>query len=171
MKITEPKTPYVRYNAETDTFEGDIPDFSLSSDKGTAESPRAMSQSPTFVETSLPSPRRPSFSAPSRPGVSGRSGSASSSRSTSFNLPGDVRGDIVPAEGDIGDEVELEEEMDEETAAKHAAFVRARKGHYSNEAEAMKKAAELTDDDDEELEAPAIEENKPVAANGVVHAD
>lgn len=22
MKITEPKTPYVRYNAETDTFEG-----------------------------------------------------------------------------------------------------------------------------------------------------
>jgi protein phosphatase inhibitor 2 len=59
-------------------------------------------------------------------------------------------------EGDKGEEVETEEEMDEEglwflcrclgkmclfawtAAAKHAAFVRARGRHYSNEAEAMK---------------------------------
>ncbi|KAF8414810.1 hypothetical protein L210DRAFT_3658420 [Boletus edulis BED1] len=40
--------------------------------------------------------------------------------------------------------------MDEEAAAKHAAFVRARGRHYSNEAEAMKKAASFMDDDDDE---------------------
>jgi protein phosphatase inhibitor 2 len=59
-------------------------------------------------------------------------------------------------QGNPGEEVETEEEMDEEgvsflsfsmremylfactAAAKHAAFVRARGRHYSNEAEAMK---------------------------------
>jgi protein phosphatase inhibitor 2 len=59
-------------------------------------------------------------------------------------------------QGNTGEEVETEEEMDEEgvsflsfsmrgmnlfawtAAAKHAAFVRARGRHYSNEAEAMK---------------------------------
>lgn len=49
--------------------------------------------------------------------------------------------------------MELEEEMDEETAAKHAAFVRARGRHYSNEAEAMKRAAQMMDEDDDDDEA------------------
>jgi protein phosphatase inhibitor 2 len=48
-----------------------------------------------------------------------------------------------------GDEIETEEEMDEEAAAKHAAFVRARGRHYSNEAEAMKKAAMLMDEEED----------------------
>jgi len=39
--------------------------------------------------------------------------------------------------------------MDEEAAAKHAAFVKARGRHYSNEAEAMKRARQLIDDEEE----------------------
>lgn len=86
---------------------------------------------------------------------SGRSGSAASSRSTSFNLPNEARGEIRALKGEPGDEIEGEE-MDEEgvffvccvrlslgadrgvAAAKHAAFVSARGRHYSKEAEAMK---------------------------------
>lgn len=88
-------------------------------------------------------------------------GSGASSRSTSFNLPDEARKGIRADGGDRGEEVEEEEEMDEEgmcwvcclflgidvfllflfcglAAAKHAAFIRARGRHYSNEAEAMK---------------------------------
>ena len=125
-------------------------------------------QSPVSAEQPPPSPpvspRRASFSS----GVNGRSSSGSirsrsgsSSRSTSFSLPNEAKGDLsLPARG-IGpgdEEVEEEEEMDEEgrlrshihnvkqlmaqissvAAAKHAAFVKARGRHYSNEAEAMK---------------------------------
>jgi protein phosphatase inhibitor 2 len=103
-----------------------------------------------------------SLSSTGRPGGSGsgRSASANSSRSTSFNLPTEAKGDINADRRDPGEEVEVEEEMDEESmytslfhrrwflwlltnvypsaAAKHAAFVRARGRHYSNEAEAMK---------------------------------
>jgi protein phosphatase inhibitor 2 len=73
-------------------------------------------------------------------------------------LPTEAKGDITADQRDPGEEVEFEEEMDEEStshlmfyerwhretdgwslaAAKHAAFVRARGRHYSNEAEAMK---------------------------------
>jgi len=92
---------------------------------------------------------------------SGRSaGSAASSRSTSFNLPDEARKGIRSSSRERGEEVEEDEEMDPEgmccrwcplyvltfyfifnldsAAAKHAAFVRARGRHYSNEAEAMK---------------------------------
>lgn len=94
---------------------------------------------------------------------SGRSaGSGASSRSTSFNLPDEARKGIEAgsSSGERGEEVEEDEEMDPEgkcgclwlsfifsdmfffkinlAAAKHAAFVRARGRHYSNEAEAMK---------------------------------
>jgi protein phosphatase inhibitor 2 len=86
-------------------------------------------------------------------------GSNASSRSTSFNLPDEARRGIRNADGERGEEVEEDEEMDEEgtfcfiqdhllmffllhlsllAAAKHAAFIRARGRHYSNEAEAMK---------------------------------
>jgi len=46
--------------------------------------------------------------------------------------------------------------MDEETAAKHAAFVRARGRHYSNEAEAMKRAAQMMEDEDEDEDVPPV---------------
>ncbi|KAJ3572258.1 hypothetical protein NP233_g3206 [Leucocoprinus birnbaumii] len=185
MKITEPKTPFVRYNAETDTVEGDIPDLSLGSQysyESPPQSPQTISS--TGADTSGPSSRRTSISSvgfsignnsssgsgpdggdkhagtsavPPSGSVSGESlrsaGSRSSSRSTSFNLPDEARRGIRSADGERGEEVEEDEEMDEETAEKHAAFLRARKGHYSNEAEAMKRAAQLMDDEDEDEDA------------------
>lgn len=162
MKITEPKTPYVRYNAETDEIEGDIPNLDLGfhsspinmEDENRPGSP-TLSVSPTGADTSGPSSRRTSTSSTGRPGtsMSARSGSGASSRSTSFNLPNDARYEIRAESREPGGEVELEEEMDEETAAKHAAFVRARGRHYSNEAEAMKRAAQMMDEDDDDDEA------------------
>ncbi|KAJ7228208.1 hypothetical protein GGX14DRAFT_554311 [Mycena pura] len=163
MKITEPKTPYVRYNAETDTVEGEIPNLDLNGQyvwtHGSNPASPTMSPSSTGADASGPSSRRTSFSsAGGQPGsVSGRSGSASgrsgsgqSSRSTSFNLPNEARREIRADARPTGEEVEFDEEMDEETAAKHAAFVRARGRHYSNEAEAMKLAARLLSEEDDD---------------------
>ncbi|RXW25463.1 hypothetical protein EST38_g408 [Candolleomyces aberdarensis] len=180
MKITEPKTPFVRYNPLTDEVEGgacarlslpnhlsnppqstplslaDIPDLNLSSgysSHGSHSEPNSpqFAHSPTPLQqdaSSGPPSRRTSISSTGRPGT-GNSGT--SSRSTSFNLPNEARTEIhLDGQSAGADEVEVEEEMDEETAAKHAAFVRARKGHYSNEAEAMKRAAQLMDDEDDE---------------------
>ncbi|KAJ6561510.1 hypothetical protein DFH09DRAFT_1279268 [Mycena vulgaris] len=207
MKITEPKTPYVRYNAETDTVEGgplsstslmrkhprtnrsmaEIPNLDLNgqyvwTNGATNSTSPVMSPSPTGADNSSPSSRRTSFSSTGRSGsVSGRSGSASgrsgsdnSSRSTSFNLPSDARREIRADERETGEEVELDEEMDEETAAKHAAFVRARGRHYSNEAEAMKLAAKLLseeDDDAHDADDSSVPEvpPMPVRMNGVGH--
>ncbi|KZV62367.1 hypothetical protein PENSPDRAFT_739387 [Peniophora sp. CONT] len=156
MKITEPKTPYVRYNAELDEVEGDIPGFSLAGDRAASSSPLSSpkaaasepaedtpAQATSSGSGSGPSSRRPSVSS------NHRSSSRSSSRSTSFTLPSDARGDFIVV-GAEGGEVEEEEEMDPETAEKHAAFVRARGRHYSNEAEAMKRAREMMDEDDED---------------------
>ncbi|KAN0097102.1 hypothetical protein V8E55_001548 [Tylopilus felleus] len=137
MKITEPKTPYVRYNAETDEVEGDIPDLHLGARAASPNSVSSRGDSPTSMMVSGPSSRRASLSSVGRNSSGGRSGSATSSRSTSFNLPNEARGEIRALKAEPGDEVETEE-MDEEAAAKHAAFVRARGRHYSNEAEAMK---------------------------------
>ncbi|KAH0840244.1 hypothetical protein J3R83DRAFT_1251 [Lanmaoa asiatica] len=148
MKITEPKTPYVRYNPETDEVEGDIPDLHLGASANSPGSVSSRAESPTSMMASGPSSRRASLSSIGR-NSSGRSGSATSSRSTSFNLPNEAKGEIRALKADSGDEIEVEE-MDEEAAAKHAAFVRARGRHYSNEAEAMKKAALLMDDEDDD---------------------
>ncbi|KAI0920989.1 hypothetical protein AcW2_006102 [Taiwanofungus camphoratus] len=190
MKITEPKTPYVRYNAETDTVESDIPTLDLN---GRTDSPvlsmRGQSPSSSTGVTgggSTPSSRRTSFSSTGRTSTpSGQPGSRSSSRSTSFNLPNEARDSIRLDGRQPGDEVEFDEEMDEETAAKHAAFVRARGRHYSNEAEAMKMAARLmAEEDDEEEESGAsvdhsvvddesvmsVDEDVPVKVNGAYHA-
>jgi protein phosphatase inhibitor 2 len=163
MKITEPKTPFVRYNAETDTVEGEIPILDLGYPRSPVEESNARSfsppasASPTNADTSGPSSRRTSISSTGgRPGtsISGRSGSGSrtSSRSTSFNLPSDARNAIRADSRSPGGEVEVEDEMDEETAAKHAEFVRHRGRHYSNEAEAMKRAAQMMDEEDDEEE-------------------
>ncbi|KAG1763166.1 hypothetical protein EDD22DRAFT_888323 [Suillus occidentalis] len=177
MKITEPKTPYVRYNAETDQVEGEIPSLDLGghmspSMEYLSSSPRSVS--PTGADTSGPSSRRTSLSSTGRPSSSRRSASTGSSRSTSFNLPSEAKAEIRAVQGNPGEEVETEEEMDEEAAAKHAAFVRARGRHYSNEAEAMKRAAKMVDDEEEEVtaseEASAIVDGtEDVAVNGVVH--
>ncbi|TFK66558.1 hypothetical protein BDN72DRAFT_844173 [Pluteus cervinus] len=171
MKITEPKTPYVRYNAETDTVEGDIPDLALGAHyivDDETQPPNAFSHSPvrsvspTGADASGVSSRRTSISSVGRStgGGSGRSGSANSSRSTSFSLPNEARNQVKADEIVLDGEVEVElEEMDEEAAAKHAAFVRARGRHYSNEAEAMKKAAQLMDEDDDEEGKPTNEDD------------
>jgi len=175
MKITEPKTPYVRYNAETDEVEGEIPRFDLDDhyippSGGNEHGSPHMSVSSTGADTSGPSSRRTSISSLGRSGsLSGRSGSGNSSRSTSFSLPGDVRQEIKVDGGDPGEEVEVEEEMDAETAAKHAAFVRARGRHYSNEAEAMRRAAQLMDEDeDEDNKIPEVPPLPP-QLNGTNH--
>ncbi|KAF8559441.1 hypothetical protein OG21DRAFT_1480784 [Imleria badia] len=148
MKITEPKTPYVRYNPETDEVEGDIPDLHLGARASSPSDFGSRAESPTSVMASGPSSRRASLSSVGR-NSSGRSGSATSSRSTSFNLPNEARGEIRALKAEPGEEPESEE-MDEEAAAKHAAFVRARGRHYSNEAEAMKKAASFMDEEEDE---------------------
>jgi len=134
MKITEPKTPYVRYNAELDEVEGDIPAIDLG-----ASAPSPPPASPSPIEP--PSPRRASFSTGKRPG---RSSSGSSSRSTSFSLPKEIpRGEVEEATSD-------EEDLSPEAVAKHEAFLKARGRHYSNEAEAMKRAAQLMEEEDDD---------------------
>lgn len=62
-----------------------------------------------------PSSRRASLSSVGR-NSSGRSGSATSSRSTSFNLPNEARGEIRASGAEAGEEIEAEE-MDEEGRA------------------------------------------------------
>jgi len=150
MKITEPKTPYVRYNAELDEVEGDIPAFELG--RSSAPTPPPASPSPVGP----PSPRRASFSTGTRPG---RSSSGSSSRSTSFSIPSEVpRGEV--------EEASSEEEMSPEAAARHAEFLKARGRHYSNEAEAMKRAAKLMEDDDDDSPGEVALAPPTSAANG-----
>lgn len=180
MKITEPKTPYVRYNAETDTIEGDIPSLDLNGNMTSSPPMSARSFSPSSIAATdgETASRRTSFSSSGRASSGGAPGSRSSSRSTSFTLPNDAR-EVIRLDGrQPGDEIECEEEMDEETAAKHAAFVRARGRHYSNEAEAMKRAKQLMEEeDDESAEQTAdsesqvsVDEDMAVDVNGVVHA-
>ncbi|KAG8760313.1 hypothetical protein FRC14_003469 [Serendipita sp. 396] len=172
MKITEPKTPYVRYNAELDVVEnmGDIPSFDLN--RGQSSNPTT----PTSTSFPMDSPkadpallaadeknqteantnanaRRTSFSLPGATGRRSNSTSGStSSRSTSFHLPDEERKNFQrtanepSGTGEVGEE----EEMDEEAAAKHAEFIKARGRHYSNEAEAMKRAQELLNEEEDD---------------------
>ncbi|GJE84536.1 protein phosphatase inhibitor 2 (IPP-2) [Phanerochaete sordida] len=181
MKITEPKTPYVRYNAETDTIEGEIPSLDLNGNMTSSPPPTARSFSPSSVAATDgdgTASRRTSFSSSGRTSSGGGPGSRSSSRSTSFTLPSDAR-EVIRLDGrQPGDEIECDEEMDEETAAKHAAFVRARGRHYSNEAEAMKRAKRLIEEEDDESAEQtndsesqvSMEDDMAVDVNGVVHA-
>ncbi|KAI0722318.1 hypothetical protein C8T65DRAFT_628944 [Cerioporus squamosus] len=176
MKITEPKTPYVRYNAETDTVESDIPSLDLGGQIASPISPvRSMSPVSSTGATgggSGPPSRRTSFSSVGRSSTPGGRTSRSSSRSTSFNLPNEAR-EVIRLDGrQPGDEVEFEEEMDEETARKHAAFVRARGRHYSNEAEAMKMAKKLMEeDDDTEVSSVAESVDHSVDGDSVMDED
>ncbi|KAG8863753.1 hypothetical protein FRB96_007590 [Tulasnella sp. 330] len=207
MKIDEPKTPYVRYNAETDTVEGmtEIPPFSLEPTSRTPSVPNSplpptgdlnsatVSTSPTAISEiaglvaaaptapSSGTQRRTSFSrSTSRPGSGGGGMSRSSSRSTSFHLPvGEsanvntrdqsasphhISTDAIPV---TPGEIEEEEDMDPATAAKHAEFVRARGRHYSNEAEAMKRAQQLMADEEEEEDSSAQEKGSKADAESL----
>lgn len=135
MKITEPKTPYVRYNAETDTIEGGLVRRTASLSRFTYVSPDiptldlgrftpspiqedqpvspTMTLSSTGADASGPSSRRTSFSSSGRPGTSMSHRSGSSSRSTSFNLPRETR--HGSRSRSPGGEVDFEEEeMDED---------------------------------------------------------
>ena len=123
MKITEPKTPYVRYNAELDEVEGGacalsppgvptisahVAEFSVeipAFDLGMPSAPSPPPASPSPVEPS--SPRRPSFSTGKRPG---RSSSGSSNRSASFNLPPGFQ------QGEVQEETSDDEPMSPEGA-------------------------------------------------------
>ena len=136
MKITEPKTPYVRYNAETDTIEGgsfahhtvsflrgftvfsvDIPTLDLTRCMSSPlEEDQPVSPTMTLSSTgadvaSAPSSRRTSFSSSGRPGTSMSHRSGSSSRSTSFNLPRHESRSRSPAgEVDFEDDNEMDED-------------------------------------------------------------
>jgi len=153
MKITEPKTPYVRYNAELDLVEGEIPTFEL----GASSAPSPPPASPSPIEP--PSPRRASFSTGKRPG---RSSSGSSSRSTSFSLPSNIQ------RGEVQEESSDDEPMSPEAAAKHEAFLKARGRHYSNEAEAMKRAPKLMEEEDDDSPSEAAPMPTTSKANGAV---
>jgi len=59
--------------------------------------------------------------------------------------------------------------MDEEAAAKHAEFVKARGRHYSNEAEAMKRARQLIEDEELEKDLEDVPMGQHVRVNGVKH--
>jgi len=151
MKITEPKTPYVRYNAELDEIEGDIPTFEL----GGSSAPSPPPASPSPVEP--PSPRRASFSTGKKPG---RSSSGSSSRSTSFSIPCEVQ------RGEVEEESSDDEPMTPEARAKHEAFLKARGRHYSNEAEAMKRAAKLIEEEEDESPSEVASKQPVPSING-----
>ncbi|KAH8929112.1 hypothetical protein BT69DRAFT_1256610 [Atractiella rhizophila] len=124
MKITEPKTPYVRYNPETDTVENmdKIPGFELD------QSEPYHSHS-SASEAGGPSP--------------------SSSRRSSGTGGEKMVHVEIPREFGAGDESGSELE-DEETKEKRKKFARMRGSHYKNEAEAMRRASQLMDEEEDE---------------------
>ncbi|KAK4055089.1 hypothetical protein OIV83_000369 [Microbotryomycetes sp. JL201] len=134
MKITEPKTPYVRYDAETDTVMDldKIPGFEL----GRAEE--------SGSDYNMQSPASPGGT------------SASASRRGSEASEKMVKVDAAALSGN--DDDEEDELQDEEARAHREQFAKKRGGHYRNEAEAMKRAAALieNEDDDDESAPPAV---------------
>jgi protein phosphatase inhibitor 2 len=69
----------------------------------------------------------------------------------------------------VEEESSDDEPMTPEAAAKHEAFLKARGRHYSNEAEAMKRAAQLTDEEEEESTGDdGVVPPLPQKANGTV---
>ncbi|KAK4052874.1 hypothetical protein OIO90_004150 [Microbotryomycetes sp. JL221] len=133
MKITEPKTPYVRYDAETDTVMDldKIPGFEL----GRAEE--------SGSDLNMQSPASPSTSA-----------SAGASRRGSEASEKMVKVDAAALSGN--DDDDDDELQDDETRAHREQFAKKRGGHYRNEAEAMKRAAELIENEDEDEEESAV---------------
>lgn len=147
MRITEPKTPYVRYNAETDEVMDldKIPGFEL----GQTEH-QATGSTTTEGEGSS---GRPSGSSRSSSFSGSRRGSESSRRSS------DVGERKMVVVEDHGPGVDAEDEgQDEETRAARKQFKQRRNSHYEGEGEVMKRfkaraaakaSAEEDDDEDE----------------------
>lgn len=162
MKITEPKTPYVRYNALTDEVEnlGGACAPTPCSRRSSIQTSPPSSSSPAAARPARPPrpPRRPSpTSPPAQVPAAARAGatpapppapppsaspqtpsaasapalspSAARSRRRRRTCRPKVRNPVLSP---------LQRVHPPAAAAKHAAFVRARGRHYSNEAEAMK---------------------------------
>ncbi|KAA1098056.1 hypothetical protein PGT21_027560 [Puccinia graminis f. sp. tritici] len=179
MKITEPKTPFVRYNAETDEVMDleSIPDFDLgrasSSSSSSQHQASAVHEEP--MATDDDQSQNPSSSMRRFSSSSSRRGSGSTERRQVLVQP--PVGPSSTAGDDALDDEEDEADLDPDARAKHDAFVRARKGHYGNEAEAMKKARELAEREEIESEATVDEsdqlsdssksESVPTVPNGV----
>lgn len=190
-KILEPKTPYVRYDAENDlVLSGelaqndlelelislfspppDVPGFDLAHVNGSGPSIPTLPGLDDFPPLS-------SHASTSSSPPNGAGPSLPSSRSTSFSLPPSdpsdpnsrptvVRSTAGSSNG--GGEVdEDDDEMTPEQEEKHRAFVKARGRHYSNEGEAMKRAQALLAKEDEEAEA---EEQKGENAEDKMEVD
>ncbi|OXG41329.1 hypothetical protein C359_02730 [Cryptococcus neoformans Bt120] len=184
MKIDEPKTPYVRYDAINDQVlpnDSDVPSFDLEDDKAPRSptaplSPRnSIGASPdqvarnTLMNSQPPrrpssststSSRSPSFSLPTkdhpvRPGSSSPRTSTGSIHSANGSVGGMELGATAANTAANSGEVfsDSEEEMDEETKARHKEFEKKRNSHYSKEAAfAMRKAKELLQKEEEEEE-------------------
>ncbi|OAV96907.1 hypothetical protein PTTG_08934 [Puccinia triticina 1-1 BBBD Race 1] len=154
MKITEPKTPFVRYNAETDEVMDleSIPDFDLgraSSSSSSSHQASAIHEEP--MATDEDQSQNPSSSMRRFSSSSSRRGSGSTERRQVLVQP--PVGPSSTAGDDALDDEEDGADLDPDARAKHDAFLRARKGHYGNEAEAMKKARELAEKEEIESEA------------------
>ena len=136
MKITEPKTPYVRYNAETDEVMDldKIPGFEL----GHQERRSASAASTSNNSTSSESPRWPTSagstsSTGNAPSVSSRSSSFSGSRrgSESSRRGSDVSERKMVVVEDLGPGQDAEDEgADEETRQAKKLFKERRNSHY-----------------------------------------
>ncbi|GAA5918379.1 hypothetical protein JCM1841_003934 [Sporobolomyces salmonicolor] len=152
MKIDEPKTPYVRYNPETDEVMDldQIPGFSLGSTSFFSSQP-----SPSHSASPSSSSRRGSEASEKMVRVE-RSGSTSAGEggAGAFAAPGGMREDDIDSD---------DEPADEETKEHRKQFAQKRGQHYSNEAEAMKRAQALLADEDESEEAIASDEDDRAA--------
>ncbi|BGO88518.1 hypothetical protein NBRC10512_003384 [Rhodotorula toruloides] len=163
MKITEPKTPYVRYNAETDEVMDldQIPGFSLGSTSFASSSGGGGPSNPT-------SPTSSTFvgaGAANATGSSRRGSEASEKMVRVERSNSDVSG------GEEAFNESDDEEADEETIEHRRAFAQKRGRHYSNEGMAMKQAAALLaqedDDDEDESEEARVEANTERNTSGM----
>ncbi|GAA5837833.1 hypothetical protein JCM5353_002981 [Sporobolomyces roseus] len=151
MKITEPKTPYVRYNAETDEVMDldKIPGFELGI--------TSLNSPPTAPHTS--------DSTSSRRGSEGSEKMVRVERTNSFNsqMSGEpseeaMRGMSLQSPEEVEDSDD--EPADEETKEHRKQFAQKRDRHYSNEAEAMKRAQALMEREDDEDDERAIDDEE-----------
>ncbi|TNY19839.1 Proteophosphoglycan ppg4 [Rhodotorula diobovata] len=160
MKITEPKTPFVRYNPETDEVMDldQIPGISLGSTSFGGNPARTQPTSPSQG----PTPRRGSEASEKMVRVE-RSNSDLAASARAQAGPGSS----MQVDGAVADDDSDEEDYDEETIEHRREFAQKRGRHYSNEGAAMKRAQALLeqedDDDDEEARVAA---NTQANANG-----
>ncbi|GAA5947057.1 hypothetical protein JCM3765_002133 [Sporobolomyces pararoseus] len=168
MKITEPKTPYVRYNAETDEVMDldKIPGFELGQTSFNSPPPPPSNSSSSDLP---PPPSTTSTRDQSniRRGSEGSEKMVRVERTNSFNLSsseqsGGSQGMMMNVDGATPTNTVLgvastteplsddEEPQDEETKEHRKQFAQKRGRHYSNEAEAMKRAQALMANEDED---------------------